>query len=866
MTDDQAIAARHLAAIVESSDDAIVSKDLNGTIQTWNRAAERMFGYSTEEAVGRSIRLIIPADRQSEEDEVLARIRRGERVDHFETLRQRKDGSFLPVSLTISPIRDASGRVVGASKIARDISDRKRAAADLSAAAETQADLLRRLTTLVEASGSLLMTPQVEYVLPAVLHVARDLVSADAYAMWRFDAAENRWIIAGSDGLSDQFTGILRSVLHKDQPPFVETLIVEDVMQEPSLADRREVLRQEGIQSLLAVPLRIEGQPTGSLVLYYRRSHTFTDVETQTASAISNLASAALTTAELYDVQSRSRHNSEFLAEAGAMLARTLDYHETLRRVAHLAVPQFADWCAVDVVGDNGAIDRLAIVHVDPVKVEAARRFQDKYPADPDSPYGVHSVIRTARPVLLEQVTDDMLVARARDAEHLAAARALQITSFMIVPLVAHARTVGAMTFVSAESRRRYTADDLRFAQEVATRAALAVDNSRAYDEARRANQVKDDFLATLSHELRTPLNAILGYARMLKSGMLSPERFVRAFNIIEKNATALTQIVEDVLDISRIVSGKIRLNVQRVELPPIVTQAIETVQPAADARGVRIESIVEPHAPAIAGDPDRLQQVVWNLLSNAVKFTPRGGRVQVRLTRVDLHDEVVVSDTGAGIASGFLPYIFERFRQADSRFSREHGGLGLGLAIAKQLVEMHGGTIAAESEGEGRGATFRVRLPIMIAQPESVGGERLRTTASRASAAAAPVRLDGIHVLAVDDDQDALLMLREILEGAGAAVTTAGSAQGALEALPGCRPDVLLTDLGMPGMDGFELIARVRQAVDAPFGNVPAAALTAYARSEDRTRALRSGFQMHLAKPIDPAELVAAVSVLAHQ
>lgn len=386
-------------------------------------------------------------------------------------------------------------------------------------------------------------------------------------------------------------------------------------------------------------------------------------------------------------------------------------------------------------------------------------------------------------------------------------------------------------------------------------------------EEAARANRLKDEFLGTVSHELRTPLNAILGYARMLHDGTVTRDRETRAAEIIERNATALTQIVEDVLDVSRIISGRTRLNVQRVEVAAVVNEAIETVRPTTDAKGVRLLTVVEPRHPIVSGDPDRLQQVVWNLLSNAVKFTPSGGWVHVWLERTNSQVEIVVRDTGRGIHPDFLPHVFERFRQADGRVSREYNGLGLGLAISRHLVELHGGTIHAASDGEGKGATFRVRLPMTNMQttpegeptrghprPEPGGGNTARA------------RLDGIHVLAVDDEEDSLTLLREILETAGAQVTTVASSQEALDAVEKIAPGVIIADIGLPRMDGFELILRIRQWRERSIREMPAAALTAYARSEDRQRALRSGFQMHLAKPIDPEELVAAVAALARR
>jgi PAS domain S-box-containing protein len=513
-------AARRLAAIIESSEDAIVSKDLNGIVTSWNRAAERMFGYSAAEMVGRSIRIIIPSDREAEEDHVLERIRRGLKVDHFETTRRAKDGSLVPISLTVSPILGPDGTIVGASKIARDITDRKR-------------------------------------------------------------AEEERTVLLAS-------------------------------------------------------------------------------------------------------VQETSR--------------------------------------------------------------------------------------------------------------------------------------------------------------------------------------LKDEFLATLSHELRTPLNAILGYARMIRSGLIAGDNQARAVETIERNATSLTQIVEDVLDVSRIVAGRMRLNVQPVDLPEVLRDALDAVKPAAAAKGVQLETVIDPSMAPISGDPDRLQQVIWNLVSNAVKFTRRGGRVQVRLQRVNSHMEIVVSDTGVGIPPDFLPHIFERFRQADSGTTRERGGLGLGLAIARHLVEMHGGTIHAASAGDGTGSTFRVSLPVMIVHPELQVEQRVHPHAPQRATQILVPDLRGVRVLAVDDDRDALRLVREILEATHADVTTADSVVQAMAALEAAGADVLVADLGMPQADGFELIARIRRSSRDDIRRIPAAALTAYARSEDRIKALRTGFQIHLAKPIDPGELMAAVASLARR
>jgi signal transduction histidine kinase/CheY-like chemotaxis protein len=439
----------------------------------------------------------------------------------------------------------------------------------------------------------------------------------------------------------------------------------------------------------------------------------------------------------------------------------------------------------------------------------------------------------------------------------------LPVRAYLAVPVkLASGEVLGGL-FFGHSTPGAFTEAHEQLANGVAGWAALALENSRLYTQAREADRLKDEFLAVLSHELRTPLNAIVGYSRLLRGNVLSGEKAARGLETLERNAAALTQIVEDVLDVSRIVAGKIRLDVQPVELPLVVHNAIATVQPAADAKAVRVQAIVDPRVGPVSGDPDRLQQVVWNLLSNAVKFTPKKGRVQVRVERVNSHIEVVVSDTGVGISPAFLPYVFERFRQAEAGTTRKTGGLGLGLSIVRHIVEMHGGTVHAESDGDGKGATFRVRLPLMIVHADSAGATREHPRTEKLVPLAGLGNLAGIRVLALDDEADALGLLRVVLEAAGAEVITMSSAREGLERIAGVRPHALVVDLGMPEMDGFAFIKHLRSSPDASVRDIPAAALTAFARSEDRTRALKSGFEMHLAKPVDPGELVASVATL---
>ncbi len=389
-----------------------------------------------------------------------------------------------------------------------------------------------------------------------------------------------------------------------------------------------------------------------------------------------------------------------------------------------------------------------------------------------------------------------------------------------------------------------------------------------ARSEAEAASRAKDEFLATISHELRTPLNAILGWGRMLRKSRLNEENFARGLDTIERNAKLQAQLIEDLLDVSRIISGKLRLTVMPIELSPIIDAAVNSLRPAADAKDIRLQVLLDSHAGLISGDPDRLQQVVWNLLSNAVKFTEKHGRIQLRLQRINSHVEITISDNGRGISPEFLPYVFDRFRQADSSISRMHGGLGLGLAIVRHLVELHGGSVQAQSPGEGQGATFTVQLPMLIAHGSgrfALDADEMNPSGVRQQEGINPSpSLEGLNILVVDDEADARNLLTAILEERKAQVTTVASPAEAYETLEWLRPDVIISDIGMPGEDGYSFIrnVRMREAQERQ-GWKPAIALTAHARVEDRLRALSAGYQTHVAKPVEPAELVAVIASL---
>jgi len=418
-----------------------------------------------------------------------------------------------------------------------------------------------------------------------------------------------------------------------------------------------------------------------------------------------------------------------------------------------------------------------------------------------------------------------------------------------------------AITVVKGWGFYRFNA----FARDISDRRAADAERNRLLEEAREANRMKDEFLAMLSHELRTPLSAIVGWAHMLRTGGLDEPTVARAIETIDRNAKVQNQLIEDILDVSRIVAGKFHLDMRSVDLVRIVEAAIDTVAPLAASKGVELRqdlsAEIGPCCPAV-GDPDRLQQVVWNLLTNAIKFTPKGGAVTVEVRRHDepAEFEILVRDTGQGISAEFLPHIFERFRQAGTG-TRRHGGLGLGLSIVRHIVEMHGGNVMATSGGEGQGSVFTLRLPVVEAGED---GQRMPALSREEGGLEEAPRLDGVRVLVVEDEADARHLLAAVLQKRGARVFMASSGAEALEMLERDRPDVLLSDIALQDQDGYELIRKVRALSAERGGRIPAAALTGYGRLEDRMRALSAGFQLHAAKPVEPAELIAVVASLA--
>ena len=569
------------------------------------------------------------------------------------------------------------------------------------------------------------------------------------------------------------------------------------------------------------------------------------------------------------DVSEKKRVERQraFLAEVTSTLTSSLDYHETLTGLARLVVPRLADWCAIEVLEAGRGPVQVAVAHVDPEKVAFARELGREYPADPRAEVGVPQVIRTRKAEFYPHIPEELLRAQAKDVRHLSLIEQLRLRSAMVIPLLARDQVLGAITFVYAESGRGYTTQDLQYAQEIAHRASIAIDNARLYEAEQRArqsadvaNRAKDEFLATVSHELRTPLNAILGWAKLLVGTELDEPKRLRAAETIERNAVAMARLVEDLIDISRIVSGKIRIESRPVDFAAVVRAALESARPSIDAKGIQLTCQISAGSPSLTGDAGRLQQVVWNLLSNAVKFTERGGRVELRLEQKDAQLELEVRDTGRGITAQFLPYVFERFRQFDGSITRSFGGLGLGLSIARDIILLHGGEIRAESPGEGRGATFVVSLPV---SDRALGLEDARGSSDgREGTFERPAILRGLRVLVVDDDEDSRHLVSRILEECGSQVLIASTVRDALSLIDQSPIDVLVSDIAMPGEDGFELIRQLRAMPGAIAGQLPAIALTAYTRAEERRQLLLAGYASHVPKPVEPAELV---SVVAH-
>jgi PAS domain S-box-containing protein len=827
-----------LAAIIESADDAIISKTLEGRITSWNKGAERLFGYTADEVIGKPVTILFPPEHENEEPTILARLKAGERVEHYETVRMRKDGTLLDISLTVSPIRDADGRIIGASKVARDITEQKRVRRELDESA-TRLNLAMAAAHLGDWSWD----PK------------SDVVTLSETAARIFGV---------EPGVHMTWTQV-RELLHEDDREHARVAVEQSLASHSDYDIEYRVIQAAGSERWVLARGRglyaDDGQVTGMLGFVQDITERKTTLE-------------AL------------REQTEALAtinELGQLISAELDLHKTVQTVTDAATEltgaRFGSFF-YNILDEAGA--SYMLYTLSGVPREAFAHFPMPRATDLFGPtFRGEGVIRIA------DVKQDPRYGKNSPYYGMPEGH-LPVVSYLAVPVVSRSGEVIGGLFFGHPEPGVFTERHERLVSGLAAQAAIAMDNARLFEavalaradaeqaatenerlyrEAQESSRLKDEFLATVSHELRTPLTAVLGWTHMLRTGQFNGDSTVKALETIERNARAQAQLIDDLLDISRIITGKLRIDVRPVNPNAFIEAAIEAVRPAAEAKGVRLQKIMDTSVVAVAGDPVRLQQVIWNLLANAIKFTPRGGRVQITLERVNSHLEIAVSDTGQGIAPEFLPHVFDRFRQADQRTTRQHGGMGLGLAIVRHLVELHGGTVEAASAGEGQGATFTVYLPVAPIYQMDTEGARVHPAARSSLPRYDCVeRLDGMKILVVDDEPDTRELLRRGLGQCGAEVTVVGSATEALEALRASPPDLLISDIGMPNVDGYDLIRQVRALPAEAGGASPAIALTAYARVEDRMQALRAGYQMHVPKPVELAELVTVAASLARR
>jgi PAS domain S-box-containing protein len=955
---DSELQRARLAAIVVSSDDAILSKTLDGVLESWNIGAERVFGYTAEEAIGQHISLIIPHDRLDEEAEVLARLRRGEKIDHFETVRRAKDGRLVDVSMTVSPLKSSDGRIIGASNVARDITERRLADEALTRSR-------RRYQRIFETAGVSIWDEDFTAVRAALDELrASGVRDFAAYFAQHPDEVERyiglvRVIDVNETTLRMFGATDRRALLESLKTVFTPEASAVFAQELVALAEGRTTFEGESVlrtlhgdrvDVLVSITFPTPGEPADSVLV------TLTDITLQKLAEQARRDSAALfhemadtapamlwisdpsaawtfVSRQWYELTAQEPESALGLGWLNALhpddrdsaaeaVFQATDQRRPFHFECRLSQPdgeprwaiiagqprigaeneflgfvgsgiditerRKAEEAVIDEVHTRETLSRVGAAlasELDPdtliqAAIDAATALTaaqwgvfffttadengnttehhavsglPKY-AFPDPP---GTPTATPRPPFIVRI-DDLLAAESAetgDVDRRWLPHDLLVRSYLSVPVIARTGEVRGGVCFGHTRAGMFLPKHEQLASGIAAWAALALDNASLYKEAQEANRAKDEFIATLSHELRTPLNAMLGWAHMLRANVLPPETQRRALDTLERNVRAQAQLVDDLLDVSRIVAGKMYIKGEDVDLTTVVTSAADTVRPATVAKGLSLRAVVDPDQQVIVtGDADRLRQILWNLLTNAVKFTPRGGRVEIELRCADSSASVVVTDTGQGIRREFLSHVFERFRQADSTASRRHGGLGLGLAIVRHLTEAHGGSVSAESAGEGLGATFTVHLPVRQVRAREKADQ---TGESRGTA------LAGLRVLVVDDEPDTRDVLRVLLEVQGAGVTLASSAGEALDLLRQHPTDVLLADIGMPDQDGYALIEAVR-ALPSQEAVIPAVAVTAYVSSRDRARAFKAGYGWHLAKPVDPDQLVAVVSAAA--
>jgi PAS domain S-box-containing protein len=770
---EQGKAARRLAAIVDSSDDAIVSKTLDGIIQSWNAAAERIFGYTAEEAVGRHITLLFPADRLEEEDRIIARIRAGQRVEHFDTVRRRKDGAAIPVSLTISPIKDEEGRIVGASKIARDITERKRAE-------ETNA----KLAAIVESSGDAIVSKDLDGIITS----------------WN-RGAERVFGYTAQEAVGQPVTMLMPPERADEEPGILARI------RRGEKIDHYETIRRRKDGTLLTISLTVSPifGPDGKVIGASKIARDITR-------------------------RKQAEERLRLLSEAAAIILYAPDPNALMRTLFAKVGPTIgADICLNYLVNDAGDGLRLASCVGVPDEAVLPRL------AFGEALCGTAALHR--QPVVVSHVQE------SGDSEA-QAYRSLGVRAYAGFPLLSGNLLLGTLAFAS-RSKGEFGPDEREFLETICHYLAVAYERLRLVEKLRQADRKKDEFLATLAHELRNPLAPIRTGLQLLEMTGSKAEAAAQARTMMARQVGQLVRLVDDLMDLTRISRGRIELRKQPVKLAAVVESAVETSRPLIEEMGHQLTVTLPTQPITVNADLTRLAQVFWNLLTNAAKYTDRGGHIWLTAERQGSDVVVALKDTGIGIAAEKLPGIFEMFSQVEGALSRSQGGLGIGLCLVKQLVQMHGGSIEAESEGPGRGSRFVVRLPVALEQQDA------STPGDNGDA----VRASKLRILVVDDNRDAAESLAMLLKIMGNNVRTAGDGEKGVQAATEFRPHVVLLDIGLPKLNGYEACRLIRQ--QAWSQHTVLIAVTGWGAEDDRRQSQEAGFDHHMVKPVDPTSLM---------
>ncbi len=829
---------------------------LDGRFLQINPALCEITGYSHEELIQMNFQEITHPDDLEVDFENARRVLAKEISGYsLEKRYIRKDGSIVWVNLTSSAVWDANGQPMYALGIIEDISHRKRI--------EATQNFLVEASTLLAASLDYEIT--LENVANLAVPTLADLCIVDVF---QEDWSSKQIAIAIADSTK---LNILDEIRRRYQPQtrakqlirqlrlgisaFYPELSDSHLLQMSEDNEHQQLLQSLGIRSLMVIPVRSRGQLFGAISFFTAESgRYYQQLDLALAEDIARRAATAIDNARLYQETQRSVNRTVLLQKITAAFSEALTPQQVADVVVNqgIAALKATGGSVVLLTEGNTTLKVVQAIGYPQTLINTSTSFPIT------APNQIAETVRTGQPIFLENLA--AMIARYPDLADVVTV--IANNAWASIPLVVEGKVIGALG-LSFTTGQIFNEEDRGFMLTLGQQCAQAIARAQLYEaekiaraEAETANRIKDEFLAVLSHELRTPLNPILGWAKLLRTRKFDETTKIRALETIERNAKLQTQLIGDLLDVSRILQGKVRLNLHAVDLKIAIASALETVRLAAEAKSIQIQTVLSNDIGKVLGDGDRLQQVMWNLLSNAVKFTPTDGLVEVRLEQVGLDAQIQVIDTGKGINPEFLPYVFDYFRQADAKTTRVFGGLGLGLAIVRHLVELHGGTVQAESLGEGQGATFTVKLPLLKNSELRVSsGEAFQAELSNDD-----TLLAGVQILLVDDQADVREFFSFALEQYGATVTAVESADEALQTLVQSKPDILLSDIGMPLMDGYMLLREVRKLPPEQGGQIPAIALTAYAGEINYNQAMAAGFQKHLPKPVDPVDLAAAI------